>query len=97
VRINLAYPGHRPYVHLAPAARRRAISARYREDYRQLTPLLRGRPYQRLGSHLRPTGAALHLPLNQLPALLAEAVVHGVWVEAIEGLAPRVAEPGPSF
>ncbi|TGE20993.1 DUF4288 domain-containing protein [Hymenobacter metallicola] len=97
VRIHLAYPGHRPYLHLAPAERRQAISAHYRQDYRQLRSLLNGHTYQRIGSSVRPTGVVLQLPLNQLPALLGQSVVESVSVDAIEGLKARELAPEPSF
>ena len=97
VRIHLAYPGHQAYLHLAPGERRKAISAHYRQDYRQLLSLLNGRKYQRIGSSVRPTGVVLPLPLNQLPALLAQPVVENVSVETIEGFEPRESASEPSF
>jgi hypothetical protein len=97
VRIHLAYPGHRPYLHLAPAERRKAISANYRRDYQHLLSFLKGHTWQRIGSGVRPTGVALQLPLNQLPALLAQPVVASISVEAIDGLKIQEIAPEPSF
>ena len=42
VRIHLVYPGYHPYVHPAPAGRRKAIAVHYRQDYQQLLSLLNG-------------------------------------------------------
>lgn len=95
VRVSLAYPGYQAVLAYPPAERKRRLAARLRAEYQLLKAALPPGPFTKLGSHYRPVGIRQRLPLRQLPALLTLAVVGGIWVEEIEGLAPLApaAEP----
>ncbi|MDO7886343.1 DUF4288 domain-containing protein [Hymenobacter cheonanensis] len=95
VRFTLAYPDSQTVLAYPPAERRRQISARLRAKYQALKAALPPGPFEKLGSHHRPAGMRRRLPVEQLPALLALAAVEGIWVEEIEGLAPRASATEP--
>jgi len=94
VRFFFAYPGYQAVLAYPPAERKNRISAQLRAKYQALKAALPPGPFEKVGPHYRPAGMR-RLPVRQLPALLELAAVEGIWVEEIEGLAPRppVAEP----
>lgn len=95
VRFTLAYPGYEAVVAYPPGERRRKLAALLRAKYQALKAALPPGPFEKLGTHYRPVGIRRRLSARQLPALLAQPAVEGVWLEKIEGLAPlaRAAEP----
>jgi hypothetical protein len=95
VRFPLAYPGYQAVLAYPAAERPSRIAALLRAKYKALKAALPPGPFEKLGSHYRPAGIRRRLPMQQLPALLAQAAVENIWVEEIEGLAPLapVVEP----
>ena len=95
VHFSLAYPGYQAVLAYPPAERKNRIAAQLRAKYQALKAALPPGPFEKIGSHYRPAGIRRRLPLRQLPALLGLAAVEDIWVEEIEGLAPRppVADP----
>lgn len=89
VRLSLAYPGYQAVLAYPPAERRRRLAALLRANYRALAAALPPGERKKIGSHYRPAGIRQRLPVRQLPALLKLAAVEGVWLEEVEGLAPK--------
>lgn len=97
VRINLTYPGYEALLAYAPAERLKRIRAELRQEYAALKPWLKGLPWKRFGTHMRPGGVQVQLPLRYLPALLALSEVGRVFVKSIENR-ERLEEPDePTF
>ncbi len=96
VRFTLAYPGYQAVLAHPPGERTRRIAALLRAKYQALKAALPPGEYEKLGSHYRPAGIRRRLPVRQLPALLKLAAVEEVWLEEIEGLAPRPPVAAPS-
>jgi len=95
VHFSLAYPGYQAVLAYPPAERKNRIAVQLRAKYQALKAALPPGSFEKMGSHYWPAGIRRRLPVRQLPALLGLAAVEGIWVEEIEGLAPRppVADP----
>lgn len=97
VRIHLAYPHYTTVLTYAPAARRREIARMLREEFSALKRFLKDIPFERIGSAVRPGGAKVNLPLDQVAELLQQTFVGHTSVDAIEGLEKKEPEPEPVF
>lgn len=97
VRVNLKYPGYDTLLAYSPVERLERIRAELRREYAVLKKQLRGLPWERFGTHMRPGGVQVQLPLNRLPALLALPEVGSIVISAIENH-QRLEEPDrPTF
>jgi hypothetical protein len=97
IRVHLAYPGYKTVLTHAPAARRREIARILREEFSALKRFLKDVPFEKIGSAVRPGGAKVDLPLDRVAALVREAFVGHVSIDAIEGFAKKEPEPTPGF
>ncbi|MDO1451917.1 DUF4288 domain-containing protein [Rhodocytophaga aerolata] len=98
VRIHLAYPDYKTFLAYPPAARRREIARTFREAFSALKLLLKGIPFERIGSSVRPRGVKVELPLHRVGELIREDFIGHISIEAIDGLEKKAArEPEGSF
>lgn len=89
IHLILPYPNYKTVINYLPAERKRRIAAQMRMSFRALKASLRNVPFEKTGTHLRPTGMKVVLPLNRLPALLAKEAVETISIEFVEGLNRR--------
>ena len=97
VHLRLPYPGYKSLMNHPPAERRRRIAAQIREAFRALKASLGKVAFEKTGTHYRPVGVKVVLPLNQLPALLATAAFKTISIESIEGISRKTPESESFF
>jgi len=97
VHIGLPYPHYKSVLGYLPAERTRRIAAQIRKDFSALKRMLGKMPFEKTGTHFRPTGAKVTLPLNRLPHLLAAEAVETISIESIEGFIRKESRPESCF
>ncbi|MDQ2794857.1 MAG: DUF4288 domain-containing protein, partial [Bacteroidota bacterium] len=96
VHITVPYPHCKSVLGYPPAERTRRINAQMRKDFSTLKALLGKVPFEKMGTHFRPIGAKVTLPLNRLPLLATEAV-KSISIEAVEGFNRQESMPKSCF
>ena len=97
VHIRVPYPHYKSVLGYLPAERTRRIAAQIRKDFSALKEMLGKVPFEKTGTHFRPIGAKVTLPLNRLPPLLATEAVKTISIESIQGITRKESVPESCF
>ncbi|GAB3722231.1 hypothetical protein GCM10027594_02870 [Hymenobacter agri] len=97
VHIIVPYPHYSTVLTYPPAERTRRIAAQMRQSFTALKAVLGNAGIEKTGSHFRPIGAKVTVPLSRLSYLLAADAVENISIESVEGFNRKKASPKSCF